>query len=533
MRRLLTCTAAFMLLASASQAATLAVCTEASPDFLNPQFTSAQNAFDVASQHYNRLVELERGTPNIAPALAESWTVSPDGLIYDFKLRAGVKWHSNAQFKPTREFSADDVIYTFARMRDKAHPYHAVAGTNYQMFQSFGFDTKITAIEKIDDRTVRFRLATPDATLLGAFTIEPFAILSAEYGEAMMKAGTPERFDQAPIGTGPFQFVGYQKDAFVRFRAFPDYWAKAAGLANRAAQVDDLVFAITPDPAVRYAKLRAGECQVMRYPSPADLPRMRTDSSIKMVETSAIDYGFLAFNQQKAPFQDVRVRKALAMAVDRKTILDAVFQGAGTLATSAIPAAMWGHRGDLPQIPYDPVAAKALLAEAGYPNGFKTSIFAMTVTRGYMPNGRRAAELIQADFAKIGVTLEIIALEWGEHLKRARQGEHEIAMNGYIYDIPDPSQILVSAWHCRGVATGANRARWCNQEFSDLLDKAVAITDRAQRIAYYARAQEILNDEVPILIFANSKSFTPIRPNVEGYVSHVFGGQPYYGVTVK
>ncbi|MBL8701178.1 MAG: ABC transporter substrate-binding protein [Alphaproteobacteria bacterium] len=536
MRKLSMLVAAFAAscLSSAVSAATLAVCTEASPDFLNPQFTGSQTSFDVAAQIFNRLVELDRGSSTVSPALAESWSVSPDGTAYTFKLRRGVKWHSNAVFKPSRDFNADDVVFTFDRMRDPAHPFHAVNGTNYQLFQSLGLAKNLKAVERLDDHTVRFVLERPEAALLGALSVEPFSIHSAEYGAAMLKANTPDRVDLQPIGTGPFQLVAYQKDAVVRYRAFPEHWAKAAGLADRTALVDQLVFVITPDPAVRYAKLKAGECHVMRYPNPADIKAMMADKDIDMKQTSAIDYGFLAFNSQKKPFDDKRVREAIASAINRDAILQAVFQGVtGTLANTLVPPNLWGHNPNVKPFVYDPARAKQLLAEAGLAGGFKTVLWALPVTRGYMPNGRRAAELIQADLAAVGIQAEITTFEWGEYLRRARAGEHEIGMFGYIYDYADPGQILTSGWTCAGAVGGNNRTRWCNKEFSDLIDAANRITDQAERTKLYHRIQELFREDVPALTIANSVTFTPTRKEVAGYKPHVFGGQPYFGVDVK
>jgi dipeptide transport system substrate-binding protein len=155
------------------------------------------------------------------------------------------------------------------------------------------------------------------------------------------------------------------------------------------------------------------------------------------------------------------------------------------------------------------------------------------VVRAYMPNGRRAAELIQADWAKVGVEAQIVSYEWGEYLKRARQGEHEIAMLGYTWDYPDPSQILTSGWSCDAAKTGNNRARWCNREYSDLLEKANSISDTAERTRLYRRMQEIFQEDVGGLLFANAEAYTPVRKNVAGYKIHFFGGQQFTGVTLK
>lgn len=518
--------------AAGASAETLVVCTEASPDFLNPQFSNQNTAYDVSTQIYERLVGVERGGSKLVPSLAESWSDSDDGLIVTFKLRPGVKWHSNRHFTPTRNLNADDVVYTFRRMMDERDPYAKVGGVNYQFFGTI-IQPTLERVEKVDDLTVRLVLKRPQAALLGALSVDPMSILSAEYAEAMLKAGTPDLTVSAPIGTGPFVLVNYQKDATVRFRAFPDHWAKAAGLSDRTAQVSDLVFVITSDASVRFAKVKSGECQIARYPNPGDLAALRAEPNLELLSGTIADMSFLAFNNEKKPFDDRRVREALVYATNIPAIIEGVYLGTGKQTAAQIPPTLWGHHDGLKPRPYDPAKAKELLAAAGFPNGFKTTLWAIPVARAYMPNGRRAAELIQADWAKVGVEAQITSFEWGEYLKRARQGEHEIAMLGYTWDYPDPSQILTSGWSCEAAKTGNNRARWCNHEYSDLLAKANSISDTAERTRLYRRMQEIFQEDVGGLLFANSQAYTPVRKNVVGYKIHFFGGQQFTGVSLK
>ena len=260
-----------LLAARTASADTLVVCTEASPTSLNAMLSTANTVFDVAAQIYDELVETQRGASTIIPAIATSWEIAPDGLSATFHLRHGVKFQSNSHFTPTRDLNADDVLFSFNRMKDKSGPFYKVGGGTYDEWDALLGD-RVTAITKVDDDTVRFDLKEPVAPLLGILSMPSFPIMSAEYGAAMLKADTPEAIDSSPIGTGAFSFVRYLRDSDVRFRAFPQNWAKAAGIDDRTAKVDNLVFSITPDPAVRLAKLRANECQIARYPNPADLP---------------------------------------------------------------------------------------------------------------------------------------------------------------------------------------------------------------------------------------------------------------------
>jgi dipeptide transport system substrate-binding protein len=529
-RLVFVCSAMLALATGSAWADTLVVCSEASPPALNAALSDANTSFDVSEQIADRLVEMEPGGSKIVPGLAESWTVSPDGLRYTFKLRHGVKFQSNEHFKPTRDMNADDVVFSFNRMADKSNSYHDVDGATYEMFDDF-VAPALKSVSKINDDTVAFDLKAPSASLISALTVQSFSIWSAEYAAAMEKAGTKSQVDLAPLGTGPFQLVEYQKDSRIRFRAFRQFWGKTGGMPQRAARVDNLIFSITPDAAVRLAKLRADECQIERYPNPADLDAMRHMQGIKVLQAPVAAQSMLSFRTDKKPYSDVRVRQALAMAIDHDSLVKAVFQGSGEPTGAVVPSALWGHNGTLKPYPYDPAKAKALLAEAGYPNGFAVDLWAIPVVRAYMPNGRRAAEMIQADWAKIGVTTKVVTYEWGEFLRRRRAGEADVAMNGGTWDYPDPSE-LTATQTCDAIADGSNVSHWCNKQYTDLIHQADIVTDLAARAKLYEQAQVVFHDDIPSMMFADVQGFIGVRDNVEGFKLHFLGGQPFAGVAL-
>ena len=528
---LVVCGALSALAGSMARADTLVVCSEANPNALNAALSDANTSFDVTEQIADRLVEMQAGTSKVIPGLAESWTVSPDGLHYLFKLRHGVRFQSNARFTPTRDMNADDVVFSFERMLDKANPYHTVDGGTYEMFDDFVAPV-LKAVRRVGDDTVAFDLRTPSASLLSALTVQSFSVWSAEYAAAMLKAGTPAEMDMAPLGTGPFQLVQFQNDSLIRFRAFPQYWGGKSDANLPGARVENLVFTITPDPAVRFAKLRAGECQIARYPSPADLDTMRHTPGIVVPQAPIAAESMLSFRVDRKPFDDLRVRRALAMAIDLDSLVKAVFQGSGVPTGALVPSALWGHNATLQPYPYDPARAKALLAEAGYPNGFSTELWAIPVARAYMPNGRRAAELIQADWARAGVTAKIVTFEWGEFLRRRRAGEAPVAMNGGTWDYPDPSE-LTQTQTCDAIADGSNVSHWCNHAFTDLIHRADLVTGQAERARLYQQAQVVFHDEVPSMMFADVQGFIGVRSTVQDFHLHFLGGQPFRGVALS
>ena len=511
-------------LAATAQAKTLVYCLEANPTTLSPALLATWTDYVASVQMFNSLADVRVGTTEIVPSLAESWENSDNGLMYTFRLREGVKFHTTRAFSPTRNLNADDVIFTFERQLKKDHPYHDVSGGLYPGFDWFDIGNTLREVEKIDDLTVRFHLSGPDAVFLVNTAAGSFSIYSAEYAGQLLAAGSPERFDQEPVGTGPFQFVQHQKDALIRYAAHPEYWAGKVA-------IDDLVFAITPDAAIRYQKLKAGECHVIPYPNPADIEAMRADPEIEVHETTGLAFGHLALNLEKPPLDDRRVRQAINLAIDKQAIMEVVYLGiTGRLATTPVPPAVSAHNDAIEGYGHDPNAARQLLAEAGYPDGFEATLWAMPIQRPYNPNPRRMAELMQADLANVGIEVEIVSYEWGEYMKRARAGEHDMVMWGWIPDHGDPDGFLRGSWTCPQVAAGSNFSRWCNPRFDELLQLGKATMDLDQRNAYYREAQAIWHEDAAAVPIVYSVQFTPVRKEVVGYVADPLNRRIFYGV---
>jgi dipeptide transport system substrate-binding protein len=518
--------AAALLAATSLSAKTLVFCSEGSPENFYPGINTTGTSFDANSQIYSRIVDFERGTTKVVPGLAERWTISPDGTEYTFYLRHGVKWHSNRSFKPSRDFNADDVMFAIERQWKESNPYFKVTSSNHSYFNDMGMPKLLKSVTKVDDYTVKVVLNHPEAPFLANLAMEYAGIQSKEYADAMLKAGTPEKIDQEPIGTGPFYLVQYQKDAVIRYKAFPQFW-------GGKAKIDDLVFSITPDASVRWAKLQKGECHVMPYPNPADMEAIRKDPNIQVLEQPGLNVGYLAYNTTKKPFDDVRVRKAINMAINKTAIINGVYLGTGIAAKNPIPPSMWSYNDAIKDDPYDPAAAKKLLAQAGYPNGFTTDLWAMPVQRPYNPNARRIAELMQADLAKVGVTAEIKSFEWGEYRKRLQAGEHQMGMMGWTGDNGDPDNFLHTLLGCDSAhSNGSNVAKFCYQPFEDLVLKAKG-AKQEDRTALYQKAQVIFKEQAPWFTIAHAVQIKPVRKEVVDYKLSPFGRHTFYGVDIN
>lgn len=514
------------LSAPAYAAKTLVYCSEGSPENFTPALNTTGTSFDAARPVYNQLVEFERGTTDVVPALAESWTVSPDGLEIIFKLRKGVKLHATKDFKPSRDFTADDVLFSFDRQSNPANPYHKISGGAYDYFNDMDMPKLIKSLEKVDDYTVKLTLTEPNAPILANLAMDFATIQSKEYADYLLKKGTPEQFDQVPVGTGPYTFVAYQKDAVIRYKAFPDYW-------GGPAKIENLVYAITPDPTARYAKLKKGECQVMIAPNPADIAALKTDPVVNLLSQPGLNIGYLSFNTEKPPFDKKEVRQAFNMAIDKAAIIKDVYQGAGVGAINPIPPTIWSYNKDVKDYPFDPAKAKEMLAAAGVKTPLDIDLWWMPVQRPYNPNAKRIAEMMQSDLAKIGVNAKLVSYEWGEYRKRLQQGEHMTGQLGWTGDNGDPDNFFFLLGCAAARPGGQNLSKWCNKDFDALIVKARGISDKAERTKLYEQAQVIVKEEAPWFTIAHSVVYEPTRKEVVNYKVSPLGRHEFYGVDLK
>ena len=527
MKKIVFAILAASLIATTAQAKTLVYCSEGSPEGFDPALYTSGTTFNASSRPvYNRLAEFKRGTTKIIPGLAKSWETSENGLEYTFILRPGVKFHSTDYFSPTRDLNADDVLFSFDRQREKNNPwFRYTQGAAWEYFDGMSMPSLIKDIVKVDDMTVKFVLNQPESPMIANLAMDFASIVSKEYADKLQKSGNMSDLNQKPIGTGPFQFVDYQKDAVIRYKAHPGYWAGKQ-------PIDDLVFAITTDNSVRTQKLLAGECHVAPYPNPADIASLKENKKLRVLEQEGLNVGYLAYNTKVAPFDNPKVRKALNMAINKQAILDAVFQGAGKAAKNPIPPTMWSYNKAVKDDPYNPEKAKQMLEEAGV-KGLKMKIWAMPVARPYNPNARRMAEVMQADFAKIGVEVTIVSYEWGEYLKLSKNVKRDGAvLLGWTGDNGDPDNFLAVLLGCDGVG-GSNRAQWCNKEFDALIKEAKQISDIRQRTKLYKKAQLVFKREAPWATIAHSVVFMPMSKKVGGYKMDPLGSHRFDGVTIS
>ena len=520
-----TCAMCLAMASTVAWGTTLSFCSEGNPEYFTPSISSTATSFDAGEQIYDKLVDFEPGTTQLVPALAERWTVSEDGLRYTFHLRHNVRWQSNAWFTPTRDFNADDVLFTFERQWKPDHPFYGVTSAKHPYFDDLTMGQVLAAIEKLDDYTVRFVLKHPLAPFVANLAMRWAGIGSAEYAQAMRQAGTPERFDQMPLGTGPFQWTGFIRNVAIDYKAFNAHWAGRP-------HVDQLTFLITPDAKQRWAHLQSGACHIMTYPSPDDLPAMRDDKRFHVLSQTGLNVGFLAYNTLKKPFDDSRVRRALNMAIDKRKILRSVYRHTAVPAINPIPPIQWGYNRDVKDDEFDPVAAAKLLAEAGYPKGFVSELWAMPVQRSYMPDAIGVAELIQADLAAIGVRIKLKSPDWAVYVSRMQAGEHQMGLMGWTGDNGDPDNFLNTLLGCSAVK-GYNVAKFCDSSYDDLVTQASKVSDKEERTRLYQRAQVIFKEQAPWFTIAHTVQFKVTRQEVEGFALSPLGHHNFSKVSLK
>ena len=462
---------------------------------LDPGKEEDGESVKVIDNIYEPLVTYKKDEAVIIPWLATGWEVSEDGLIYTFRLREGVKFHDGTPF------NADAVVFSIKRQFDKAR---------YKYWSSMNMDSLVDDVVSVDDYTVRFRLKQPSSLFLRYCTMHFMYIVSPaaveKYGE---KYGTSV---SVPTGTGAYKFVSWRKNDRIVLERFDDYW-------GTKARIKHVVFKSIPDNSARLVALENGEIHGMNFPDPENLPYIRRNKDLKIESSISLDIGYLAMNCSKKPFDDVRIRRAVNHAINKKQLVETMYPETGVPAKNAIPPGLSGYNDDIVDYEYDPGKAKELLREAGYPDGFKTNLWYMPIPRGYMPNGKKIAEIIQSDLRKVGIMAELKTQDWGTYLEFTSEGRHEMCLLGWSADIADADNffnVLLSMDLDSGERNVQNVALYKNPELQKMLNEARRISDEKRRTEIYGKACKIVHDDAPWMPIAHTRFIVVLRKNVEG-----------------
>ncbi|WP_138118071.1 ABC transporter substrate-binding protein [Alteromonas stellipolaris] len=502
----------------------LVYCSESNPVTFNPQLDTSSTTTDASShQLYDRLLDFDPDSGRIIPSVASSWLVSDDGLTYTFQLRKDVEFHTTSYFTPSRNFNADDVIFSIDRWRLTSHPYHYVSGGRYPYFESLGLAQNIASVERLNGYRVEINLKRRDSSFLANLATDFSVMLSQEYGEALLEQGLPNRIDQYPIGTGPFKFENYRKDHYIRYQRHQTYWGEQDN-------AERLIYDITPKSSLRLAKLMTGECDATAFPAQTELEIIRSRDDLLLAEKPGLNVGFWAFNTQRPPFDNPDVRRALAAAIDKNTLLEAVYFDSATRAKTLLPAASWAFQNDADDTAYNPVLARKLLENAGVEPGFTMTIWAMPIERAYNPNAAKMAELIQRYLREVGVTATIVSYDWATFRRHLQEGLHDAGLIGWSADNGDPDNFYRPLLSCGAIPSGTNRAMWCDSDYDELLDKALQTEDLEARRLIYQQVNRLLYERLPLVPIAHAYRYQAYRNELEGMTINPFGGVRFGGV---
>lgn len=458
---------------------TLTLGVQADPAELDPHMTSLTAAWHVLEHVYETLVTTDETLAPL-PALAEEWTVSDDGLVYTFNLRQGVLFHNG------REFVADDVRYSFERILDRATASPVVDEL-----------ASIDTIDVVDDYTVAINLLTADSSFLAKLMGSSISIVPQEVVE--------ENGDlmQVMSGTGPFRFVEYVPNTNVILERNPDYWD------SPFPYLDGLEILVIPDNTSRTTALVTGTVDIIEYAPVQDLPIFEADETLKVEGNQNTNIRYMGVNVSREPFDQLEVRQAMAMAIDRGPVIDSAVFGYGTPTNMLFPESYWaGVPSEIP--PVDIEGAIALLDSVGLGDGFEAQIQSWA----QYPFLSNAAIVIQEQLRQIGVESEVDLQENAVLLENYFSGNFDLSVTGTSAYV-DPNDVVQSNFMTDAASNGGG---YSNQEVDDLIAAGIATTDQDERAEIYGEIQQILLADLPWINLFIAEQYEAMKTYVEGYV---------------
>lgn len=496
-------------------------CGQGNPSTFNPQLIDSGITADALSpQIFDTLLQLDPETLQPTPNIATSWTTNDDGTEYTFTLRNNVWFQTTDWFTPTRAMNANDVVFSFRRIIDPNHPFHLVGQSAYPWFTSLDFQNLLVDVQALDEHTVKFTLSRADNSFLSNISTSHSVILSAEYGRELAAKDEKNQIDSHPIGSGPFYLDEYQVNDLIRLKKHDNYW-------RGEVKMDQVVFDISHRGTGTLAKLLRKECDVLSSPISSQIPIIQKQADLELTAKPAMNVSFIALNTTHEALNDPRVRKALNLAINRQNILDSVYYGTGSKAYTLLPPNSWAYQKDTVQIRYDKNYALALLREAGVDSGLELSMWVPLEPKAYNPSPRKTSELIQANFADIGIKLNLLTDDRFNRTELTNISDFDLLLTGWIGDTGDPDNFLRPLLSCGSERAGLNVSMWCNSDFDFLLDLALETNEQRYRFNLYKQAQNILNEEFPVIPLAHGVQFQVHDKSLSGFRVNPFNVQPF------
>ncbi len=464
---------------------------------LDPATVTDGESFRVTKNIFETLVEFDTETTDLVPGLAKEWEASEDGLTYTLKLQEGIKFHDGT------DFNAEAVVKNFERW----------SGGDKEKFYYYNsqFGDQVESVTAPDEMTVEIKTKRPIAPLFKNLAMSPFAISSPA---AMEKHG--DKYLENPVGTGPFVFKEWKRNETITIAKNDDYWKE--GLPK----LDEVIYKVIPENSARLNALNAGEVDIIEGVNYSDLPSIEGNDQLQVFQRPSLNTAYLGLTSTRGPLKDKLVRQALNHAVDKQALIDGFYAGSAEPAINPMPPVVAGYNPDVEDYPYDPEKAKALLKEAGYEDGFEIELWAMPVTRPYMPDGPKVAEAIQKNFEEIGVKAKIVTYEWATYLEKARLGEADTFLLGWTGDNGDADNFLYVLLDQDSIGSN-NYSYYQNPKVHDLLVKAQSTVDEAEREKLYKEAQVLIKDDAPWIPLVHSKPVLAGSAKVKNFVAHPTG----------
>jgi peptide/nickel transport system substrate-binding protein len=472
---------------------------EAEPPGLDPGQALGLHTLRVTAEIFETLVATRPDSTEVIPGLAESWTTSPDGMIWTFKLRRGVRFHDGTPL------DAAAVKFTFDRVIDPTHP-HAKSGK-----WSFvtGYLSSVKSVEVLDPQTVQLHLKYPTGSLPALLALPNCAIVSPT---AFTKA--PADFDTKPVGSGRYKFESWERGSRLVLRRNDDYW----GVKGKPQA---LVYRGIPEANTRVSELLTGGVDLILPIPPDFVERLEKTSGVTVHKATGLTVWYAGFNVEKKPFTDRRVRQAFNYAVNKDAIVRDILKGTGIPAVGPLLPGTWAFEPNVHKYPYDPAVARKLLAEAGYPNGLEVDFWVPESGSG-MQAPVEMSTVIQANLAAAGVKAPLKTFEWGSYLGKVRSDAPAMFALSWFLKSEDPDLSMYPLFFSKNQPL-PNRSNYNNPEVDQLLVQARQLTDRAKRAELYRKAQRLIVEDAPWLFVDHEVQVVATRANVKGFHLHPSG----------
>jgi peptide/nickel transport system substrate-binding protein len=483
---------------AAQPAGTLVVGLVAEPVNLDPAQVTDLNSNRVGRRIVETLVTFPDESTQVVPGLAESWTVSKDGLRYTFKLRKNVAFHDGTPF------NAEAVKFSIERQINPEHPFNKLGKYPFANF----FFGNVKAVEVVDPATVEFVLKEPRASFLAILTAGAASVVSPT---AVKKFGAD--YALTPVGTGPFKYVSWDRGQRVVLEKNASYW-------KFPVKVDRVVYRPIVEDQARLTELMTGTLDLMVGAPPDFVAQLEKSPTVTLLKQVGAHVWYLGINNDKKPFQDKRVRQAMNYAVNKEAIVRDVLKGTGSLSAGPVLPGTWGADAALKPYPFDAARAKKLLAEAGFPNGFSTTLWVPESGSG-MQSPVPMATVIQSNLKAVGINVVLQTFEWGAFIAKLRSKEQELFALSWMAGNEDPDMVMYPLLHSsQWTPGGPNRAMYKNEKFDDLLHQARLSTDEKKRADLYRQAQRILYDDPPWIFIDHEIQTAAHSKRVQGFKLH-------------